>query len=83
MSISHSNIAHKEAALVPNGDIAARVKAAREAVGYSIEDLAVTCGLAVVEINDIENGTDFSPAKLKRVAGALQVPVSHFLPTEM
>ncbi len=29
----------------------------------------------VVEINDIENGTEFSPAKLKRVAGALQVPL--------
>ncbi|AEG07921.1 helix-turn-helix transcriptional regulator (plasmid) [Sinorhizobium meliloti WSM1022] len=83
MSISPSNIGDKEAAPMPNGDIAARVKAAREAVGYSIEDLAVTCGLAVVEINDIENGTDFSPAKLKRVAGALQVPLSHFLPTEM
>ena len=83
MSISPSNIGDNKAAPMLDGDIAARVKAAREAVGYSIEDLAVTCGLANVEISEIESGRDFSPAKLKRIAGALQVPVSHFLPTEI
>ncbi len=83
MSISPSNIGDKQASPMAGGDIAARVKAAREAVGYSIEDLAVTCGLANVEISAIESGRDFSPAKLKRIAGALQVPFSDFLPTEM
>ncbi|MQW89474.1 helix-turn-helix domain-containing protein [Sinorhizobium saheli] len=83
MSISPTNISDNQASLMSQGDIAARVKAAREAVGYSIEDLAVTCGLANIEISDIESGRDFTPAKLKRIAGALQVPLSDFLPTDM
>ncbi|MEK1902722.1 MAG: helix-turn-helix transcriptional regulator, partial [Rhizobium sp.] len=51
----------------------------RSAVGYSIEDLAVTCGLANGEILEIENGESADPAKLRRIAAALQVPVSAFL----
>lgn len=47
------------------------VKAMREFVGYSIEDLAVTCGLANDEIVSIEAGDDIGSAKLRRVAHAL------------
>ncbi|WEX75457.1 helix-turn-helix transcriptional regulator [Sinorhizobium numidicum] len=83
MSISPSNIGDNQAAAIVSNDVAARVKAAREAVGYSIEDLAVTCGLAIVEINGIESGMDSSPEKLKRVASALQVPLSDFLTVEL
>ena len=83
MSISPSNIGDEQASILLASDIAARVRAAREAVGYSIDDLAVTCGLAKAEISDIESGKDQDPAKLKRVASALQVPISDFLPGEM
>jgi|EndMetStandDraft_6_1072998.scaffolds.fasta_scaffold180767_1 transcriptional regulator with XRE-family HTH domain len=47
---------------------------AREAKGYSIEDLAVTCGLTVDEIKDVELGVDASPGYLRRVAAALGLP---------
>ena len=48
-------------------------KAARETRGYTIEELSLTCGLAVGEIIDIEDGKDADPAKLRRIASALQV----------
>ncbi len=50
------------------------LKAARETRGYTIEELSLTCGLAVGEIIDIEDGKDADPAKLRRIAAALQVP---------
>jgi len=49
------------------------VKAFREARGYSIEDLAVTCGLSVSEITGIENGEDTDPGSLRRIATALRL----------
>ncbi len=82
MSISPT-LGEEQVPILLASDIAARVRAARETVGYTIEDLAVTCGLTSVEISDIESGSDNDPAKLKRVATALQVPISHFLPGEM
>jgi len=50
------------------------VKSIRESFGYSIEDLAVTCGLAVSEIARIENGEEADPALLRRIASALNLP---------
>ena len=50
------------------------VRAIRQAKGYSIEDLAVTCGLAIEEIAGIENGDDSDPSKLRRIASALGLP---------
>ena len=47
------------------------VRQAREAKGYSREDLAVTCGLTVEEIEDLELGNAASPSYLRRVASAL------------
>jgi Helix-turn-helix domain len=47
---------------------------AREAKGYSIEDLAVTCGLTAAEIRDVEMGLEASPGYLRRVAAALGLP---------
>jgi transcriptional regulator with XRE-family HTH domain len=52
------------------------VRAAREARGYSIEELSLACGLAVYEIADIESGKDFDPSKLRRIASALQLSES-------
>ncbi|MEZ2130736.1 helix-turn-helix transcriptional regulator [Sinorhizobium sp. CB9] len=59
--------------------VGVKVRALRESVGYSIEDLAVTCGLTNSEISDIEEGRDSDPAKLRRIASALQVSLSAFL----
>lgn len=64
---------------IDSSQIGTKVRAARETVGYSIEDLAVTCGLANAEIEEIEDGHDADPAKLKRIASALQLPTSEFL----
>ncbi len=78
MSISVQNLNETKATVVPRIDVAAAVRAAREAVGYSVDDLAVTCGLAGSEIYEIESGENSDPAKLKRIAAALQVPPSAF-----
>nr|WP_085033081.1 helix-turn-helix transcriptional regulator [Ensifer aridi] len=79
MSIAPASIGDQHASLMAKDDIAARVKSAREAIGYSIDELAVTCGLTHVEIADVESGTDIDSAKLKRIARALQMPVSNCL----
>jgi transcriptional regulator with XRE-family HTH domain len=50
------------------------LKAIRLAKGYSVEHLALTCGLATNEIMDIESGKDADPVKLRRIAYALQLP---------
>ena len=62
MSISLKNFNEVQTEPVQADDVAARVKAARETVGYSIEDLAVTCGLANEELIDIESGAEFDIA---------------------
>lgn len=63
-------------------NIGNKIKAIRESVGYSIEDLAVTCGLANSEIVGIEEGTDSDPARLKRMAAALKVQLEDLLAAE-
>lgn len=50
------------------------VRALRESTGYSIEQLALTCGLAIGEISAIEAGSDSDPGKLRRIASALGLP---------
>ncbi|QLL64597.1 helix-turn-helix transcriptional regulator (plasmid) [Sinorhizobium mexicanum] len=62
-----------------HGGIAAAVRRSREAVGYSVEDLAITCGLTGAEITRIEIGADVDPGRLRRIAAALRVPTSTFL----
>ncbi|MCZ4093525.1 helix-turn-helix domain-containing protein [Sinorhizobium psoraleae] len=59
-------------------DIGGAVKQSREARGYSVEDLSLTCGLTGAEITRIELGADADPARLRRIAAALQVPTSTF-----
>ena len=55
------------------------LKAIRQTKGYSVEKLSLTCGLATAELVDIESGRDADPAKLKRIASALQLPESVFI----
>jgi transcriptional regulator with XRE-family HTH domain len=60
-------------------DIGDAVRRSREAAGYSIEDLALTCGLTGAEITKVELGADADPGRLRRIAAALRVPASTFL----
>jgi transcriptional regulator with XRE-family HTH domain len=66
------------AAAVAAGENA--VKAMREFVGYTVEELAVVCGLAADEIARIEAGDDSDPARLNRIAHALGLPENAMLP---
>lgn len=49
------------------------VKALRDFLGYSIEDLAVASGLTASEINEIESG-ESSDDKLRRITSSLGLP---------
>ena len=83
MSIAVNNFDNLGHGAVAGGTVASRVKAYRESAGYSIEDLAVTCGLANSEITAVEDGSDADPAKLRRIAAALQISISALLETEV
>ncbi|CAN7593291.1 helix-turn-helix transcriptional regulator [Rhizobium sp. LjRoot98] len=83
MSIAVNNFDTLGLGAIAGGTVASRVKAYRESAGYSVEDLAVTCGLANSEITAIEDGNDADPAKLRRIAAALQVSLSALLETEV
>lgn len=83
MSIAVNNFDTLGLGAIAGGTVASRVKAYRESAGYSIEDLAVTCGLANSELTAIEDGNDADPAKLRRIAAALQVSLSALLETEV
>lgn len=60
-----------------SASIASIIAEARQNAGYSVEDLALTCGLTASEIEAIEEGRDTDPSHLKRVAAALQLPSTH------
>lgn len=79
MSISMKNPDHTDIHAVSPQTVSAAVRDARLAVGYSFEDLAVTTGLSISELEAVETGAEADEAKLKRIAAALQVPVSTFL----
>ncbi|MER9631013.1 helix-turn-helix transcriptional regulator [Mesorhizobium sp. M0296] len=51
------------------------VRAYREHLGYSIEDLAVACGLAAEEIQNIESGLRCNKGYRDRIARSLSLPV--------
>jgi transcriptional regulator with XRE-family HTH domain len=54
------------------------LRALRESIHYSVEDLAIACGLACSEIDEIENGSLIDEAKLRRIANALKLPEDIF-----
>lgn len=49
------------------------VRAYREALGYSIEELSVTCGLSLAEIVELEAGEGVDLAKARRIEAALRL----------
>jgi DNA-binding XRE family transcriptional regulator len=54
-------------------DVGTRIRTTRGSFGYSIDDLAETCGLTSDEIVAIEAGNGNDPIKIKRIASALKV----------
>ena len=50
------------------------LRAVRESIHYTVEDLAIASGLARSEIDEIENGNFADKAKLRRIANALKLP---------
>lgn len=56
--------------------VATDLRQARAARGYSLEDVAETCGLTVDEIEALETAQDLDSRKLARVAAAVGLPRS-------
>ncbi|MBB3166152.1 transcriptional regulator with XRE-family HTH domain [Rhizobium laguerreae] len=46
---------------------------ARQARGYSLDDVAETTGLTVEEVTALENDADFDKSRIRRAAAALGV----------
>ncbi|CAN7150299.1 MULTISPECIES: helix-turn-helix domain-containing protein [unclassified Rhizobium] len=79
MNISLNHLDQSENAIIDVSLVANRVRTSRQAAGYSIEDLAVTCGLTSAEIVRIEDGIEIDMQHLKRIAPALQLSVTSLL----
>ena len=79
MNISLNHLDRSQDQIINVLDVGNRVKQARQAAGYSLEDLAETCGLTIVEISRIEDGVEIDVQHLKRIAPALQTPVERFI----
>jgi DNA-binding XRE family transcriptional regulator len=54
------------------------VRAYREFLGYSVEHLAVACGLSVEEIENIESGLKYNKGYRGRIARSLSLPAGIF-----
>lgn len=80
MTTSINNLDTSNLAVPTSVAIGETVRRSREALGYSVEDLAVTCGLTDSEISMIEIGADADPNRLRRIAAALQMPATSLLP---
>lgn len=76
MNISVNHLDQSNDHIVDVSNVGNRVKQIRLAAGYSLEDLAVTCGLTSAEITRIEDGIEIDMQHLRRIAPALQTSVS-------
>lgn len=76
MNISVNHVDQSQNAIIDVSNVGHRVKKIRLAAGYSLEDLAVTCGLTSAEITRIEDGVEVDLQHLKRIAPALQTSVA-------
>lgn len=79
MSISMNNFETASEKNVSGEQVAAAVAEARLAVGYSLEQLAVTTGLTIDQLTAVENGEGADAAVLHRIATALGLPAASFV----
>jgi transcriptional regulator with XRE-family HTH domain len=54
------------------------VRASREHLGYTVEELAIACGLTAEEISNIEAGHRYEKGYRERIARALSLPDQTF-----
>jgi DNA-binding XRE family transcriptional regulator len=54
------------------------IRAYREFLAYSVEDLAIACGLSVEEIENIEAGLKYNKGYRDRIARSLSLPAGIF-----
>ena len=54
------------------------IRAYREHLGYTVDDIAVTSGLTIGEVEKIESGHRFEKGYRDRIARALGLPESIF-----
>lgn len=73
------SVSHPHSSDQTHTPFAQKIAAARTSSGYTIEQLAITCGLTTQEIEALENGTDSNPSHIQRVAAALQIPLSNIV----
>ena len=79
MNISLNHLDQSQDHFVDVLHVGNRVKQIRMAAGYSLEDLAETCGLTVVEISRIEDGAEIDMQHLRRIAPALRISVESLI----
>lgn len=79
MSISMSNFETATEKSISPQNAASAVAQARETVGYTIDQLAVTTGLTAEELTAIERGEEIDASRLQRIAAALGLPATTFL----
>jgi transcriptional regulator with XRE-family HTH domain len=73
-----SNISLPKAVLTAIAEGTHMIRAYREFLGYSIEEMAVACGLTVEEIGNIEAGHKYDRGYRERIARALSLPADTF-----
>ena len=79
MNISVNHLDQSQIQIADVLYVGSRVKQTRLAAGYSLEDLAVTCGLTSAEITRIEDGIEIDIQHLKRIAPALQISIENLI----
>ncbi|GAK69713.1 helix-turn-helix domain-containing protein [Agrobacterium rubi] len=70
------SVTHPHSSDQTDAPFAEKIAATRNSAGYTVEQLAITCGLTVQEIVALEDGSDNNPSHIQRVAAALQIPLS-------
>lgn len=79
MNVSLNHLDKSNSVIIDVASVSERVRLGRKAAGYSVDDLAVTCGLTVDEISRIEEGIEIDLQHLKRIAPALQTSLDNLL----
>ncbi|WP_112436862.1 multiprotein-bridging factor 1 family protein [Rhizobium sp.] len=81
MSRSYSNIEDSNVPTPLTIDLGDAVRSARNVAGYSIEQVAVTCGLTEMEISKVEAGHEGDRRLVTRIAKALGIATTALFPT--
>ena len=64
-------------------EIATKINTLRKTKGMTLKDLSLASGLSIGFLSQIENGgSSLAITSLKKIADALQVPITYFFETE-